>query len=168
VNGSAPLGDIEDVPAFVVMIVRQRFKWPAPGENGNGNGRLPAEHADPSELVELDEVIAEGIAQTYDLYRRWKPERCERFSAYVLAKLPLRLIDWWRQQIRQSGHGLYDGHDRWLEERENGSRYVFWRRVSLDALREEDERWAPQAVANGGDFGRASGDPSLVSYDPHG
>lgn len=56
-----------------------------------------------------DEAVPEGIVLALELYRDWDPERCPRFSAYLLSGLPQKLISWHRRELRQSGRGSWSG-----------------------------------------------------------
>lgn len=99
--------DIEDVTAFVGSIVRRKREL-------HGT------------FGEVDELVQEGVAIVFELHKKWDPERCERFSAFCLTYVPLRLIDWIRREMRQGGFGA-----------RSGTTMRYYGRVSLDSMSEE-------------------------------
>lgn len=102
--------DVDDVFKFAAWQVGRTF---AP------NGR-----AVEATAAQLEEARAEALLLIYQLREEWDPERCPRFSAFLLATLPRRLISWWRRELRQSGRGTWSG---------SRGGYVYFRTVSLDA-----------------------------------
>ena len=79
--------------------------------------------------AEQEEAVSEGVVLLYELHGRWDPERCASFYAFCTTYLPLRLIDWWRKEMRQANlaHRAPDGKG-----------YVYHGRVSLDELNGDD------------------------------
>jgi|GEM_PF-4734787 len=76
------LEDIKDVRRYVAGVVKVRM----------------ASHI---EAGDEDEAIAAGIEIVYRLHSKWDPKRCASFRDFVSTYLALRLIDWWRQEMRQ-------------------------------------------------------------------
>src|SRR5207237_1220066 len=108
------LGDVRDVATFVAWQVE----------------RLNASIPDQFRVDELEEAIDEGVVLAYELYAEWDPAKCQRFSAYLLTYLNRRMINWYRKQLRQSGHGSYSG---------TKNAYRSFGRLSYDSLVTDDE-----------------------------
>lgn len=132
------LEDVQDVRGFAIAQVQ---KTPLGGAD-----RTPAER---------EEAIQEAIAITFELHGDWEPERCKRFSAYLLTYLPKRLVSWYRVELRQSGRGRWSGSTG--EYRYNGM-------VSIDAMQDHD---SPTSAPGGGDFLTHMGatDSALTTYE---
>lgn len=118
-TGEWCLEDIDDVQRYVATVVRRKF----------------SHHL---ETGELSEALAEGICIVHELHERWDQERCRSFSAFCSTYLPLRLIDWWRREMRQRNVCRRNGH--------NGS-YTFSGVTSLDAMVERGTE--PAAACDG-------------------
>lgn len=99
-----------------IRDVREFARWRARAALG-ANGQL-----DP---IQREDAAEEALVLIYDLYARWDPARCERFSAFCMTYLDRALITWWRRELRQSGRGSWSGS--------SGS-YVYFGTVSLDDL----------------------------------
>lgn len=113
------LEDVTDVVAFA--------SWQA--ERVAAKARASFGEDAPA-FVATDEVKAEAVLLIYELHGEWDPVRCAKFSAYLLYYLPRRLTSWWRRELRQSGRGTWAG---------SRSEYVFYRCVSLDAGRADEQ-----------------------------
>jgi DNA-directed RNA polymerase specialized sigma subunit len=104
---TVPLVDIRDVRGYVARVVERKFS------------ETPAS--------EREELVSEGVALLYALHGKWEPERCASFSDFASTYLPLRLIDYWRREMRQRNIARRNGTDQ---------RYVYSGVSSLDQLSE--------------------------------
>lgn len=93
-------------------------------------------------------MAAEGVVLLYELHNYWKPEKCASFYSFCVMYLPLRLIKWWRREMRQRNLAHY-----------TGSGYVYHGRVSLDGTSDV------QALEGDGENSRL--DRALVTSDSH-
>lgn len=135
---SATLEDVEDVVAFATWIAERSFKddqyvamdearaqavlliyelrWGTCAnvvDRDSENEPILCGHGPAG--CDCDEPLLRG---------GWDPERCARFSAYLLTYLPRRLKSWFRKELRQSGRGTWAG---------SRGEYVYYRTVSLDS-----------------------------------
>lgn len=130
------LEDVKDVAAFAEWRARISL-----GQNGH---LTDAQREDASE---------EALVLIFELHGKWDPERCARFSAYLLTYLDRALVDWWRRELRQSGRGSWNG---------STASYRYHGMVSLDKMAEADEGIGPDT-----DPRRTREPAALVSHDPH-
>jgi hypothetical protein len=86
------LVDIRDVRGYVARVVERKFSE-TPGAS-------------------REELISEGVAYLYELHAKWDPERCESFADFASTYLPLRLIDYWRKEMRQMNVARRNGDDQ--------------------------------------------------------
>jgi hypothetical protein len=121
------LGDIEDVEGFVHMVLSAK------------RNRL----AGLLSLCDEDEIVAEGVVLLYELFPKWDPKRCARFSGYALSLLPLRLTDWYRRELRQTCRGSFRGDE--------GGKYTFFQVVPLHGAGKATTLIPPSVRAYGPD-----------------
>jgi hypothetical protein len=91
------LEDVADVRQYVGKIVARRY------------GKLSPD--------EQDEVSAEAVAIVYALHAKWDRARCPSFANFCSTYVPLRLTDWWRQEMRRKNGSRRgdDGEYVWAE-----------------------------------------------------
>lgn len=83
-----PLEDIENIEAWV--------RWQVGRFMSKGNGTQD----------QFEDLCSEGIVILYELHKRWEPAKSRgSFAAHAKEQFPLRLIDWYRKELRQSGRG---------------------------------------------------------------
>jgi hypothetical protein len=83
---AVPLGDIDDIFAYVERVVERRFYGLA--------------------ACDREEYVSEGVAIAYKLHRdKWRRDLQPSFSKYLSTLLWQRLKDYWRSDIRQQGRG---------------------------------------------------------------
>jgi hypothetical protein len=160
------LEDVKDVAAFAEWRARIAL-----GQNGH---LTDAQREDASEealvlifaLHKGERICAgrRGCGQPESFCRceesqvregpRWDPERCARFSAFLLTYLDRALIDWWRRELRQSGRGSWNG---------STASYRYHGMVSLDDQRPMTTY--ESGVIGGEDHERV--DRALTSHDAH-
>lgn len=108
-----PLEDIADVEGFAGAVVRRSI-------------------AKRMTQDERDEAVLQGVLILYDLHRVWDRARCASFYEFCTTYLEFRLIDWWRQEMRQRllAHNLSHTKKRTP---------VYHGRLSLEQMREEKQ-----------------------------
>lgn len=116
------LEDIEDVRRYVGQVVVRHFGGAAPDQ--------------------IEETIAEGIAIVLELHGKWRPADCESFAKLCSTYLLLRLIDFWRRDMRQRNICRRNGRS---------GEYVYSGVTSLSVLAESGMELAAAADVRVGD-----------------
>lgn len=106
------LEDVADVEAFAEWQARRVF---------DQNGHMTT--------LQREEAQRQAVLLMFELYERWDPARCAKFSAFLLTELPKKLISWWRTELRQSGRGSWSG---------SAAAYTYFGTISLDAQQESE------------------------------